>query len=500
MTALTRFLRFVLAACSGWLVFFSYEPHGHWFSAIVGISVFYLALMPWQRWPGTDRPSAAFGGLLGFTQAAFCYLYLLPWIGEFVGAMPYVALSIFLALYGIAIGVFGVIVARWRFGFLAFALIYLAVEFCRSSFPFGGFSWVRLAWGQINGPLAALAPWGGPALISIAVALAGAGLIVAILQRGTQRWAGLVAAVLPLGLGTVAQIGVNSPTSTVGEATVAAVQGNVPRMGLDFNAQRRAVLANHVNETLKLAGTHVDFVIWPENSSDVNPFTDAEAAQLIDSAVQAVGAPIMVGTLTRDQVGARNTQVVFDPVTGPGDMHHKRFLQPFGEYMPMRDFFRNFSDLVDLAGDFKPGDGPGVVRTGNTILGVATCYEVAEDPAYRMAVKNGAQILATPTNNATFGFTDMTYQQLAMSRMRAIELDRAVVVAATSGVSAIVHPDGSVSQQTEIFEANHLVEALPLRTGLTPAARFGAVLEWLLVLAGAAAVLLARREYAANVN
>ena len=166
----------------------------------------------------------------------------------------------------------------------------------------------------------------------------------------------------------------------------------------------------------------------------------------------------------------------------------------------MRDFFRNFSDLVDLAGDFKPGDGPGVVRIGNTILGVATCYEVAEDPAYRMAVKNGAQILATPTNNATFGFTDMTYQQLAMSRMRAIELDRAAVVAATSGVSAIVHPDGSVSQQTEIFEANHLVEALPLRTGLTPAARFGAVLEWLLVLAGAAAVLLARREYAANVN
>ena len=98
------------------------------------------------------------------------------------------------------------IVARWRFGFLAFALIYLAVEFCRSSFPFGGFSWVRLAWGQINGPLAALAPWGGPALISIAVALAGAGLTVAILQRGAQRWAGLVAAVLPLGLGTVAQI------------------------------------------------------------------------------------------------------------------------------------------------------------------------------------------------------------------------------------------------------------------------------------------------------
>lgn len=490
MTALTRFLRFVLAACSGWLVFFSYEPHGHWFSAIVGISVFYLALMPWQRWPGTDRPSAAFGGLLGFTQAAFCYLYLLPWIGEFVGAMPYVALSIFLALYGIAIGVFGVIVARWRFGFLAFALIYLAVEFCRSSFPFGGFSWVRLAWGQINGPLAALAPWGGPALISIAVALAGAGLTVAILQRGAQRWAGLVAAVLPLGLGTVAQIGVNSPTSTVGEATVAAVQGNVPRMGLDFNAQRRAVLANHVNETLALRddlraqNMDVDAVFWPENSSDVNPFTDSEARALIDVAVRGIDAPLLVGTLTRDDVGSRNTMVVFDPKDGPGEYHHKRFLQPFGEYMPMRDFFRRFSDMVDLAGNFKPGYGNGVVHLGNIAVGVATCYEVAEDEAYRMAIRNGAQLLSTPTNNATFGFTGMTYQQLAMSRMRALETDRAVVVVATSGVSAIVHPDGSVSQQTEIFTADHLVEKLPLRDSVTPAVRFGKILEWLLVAAG----------------
>ena len=404
--------------------------------------------------------------------------------------MPYVALSIFLALYGIATGVFGVIVARWRFGFLAFALIYLAVEFCRSSFPFGGFSWVRLAWGQINGPLAALAPWGGPALISIAVALAGAGLIVAILQRGTQRWAGLVAAVLPLGLGTVAQIGVNNPASTVGEATVAAVQGNVPRMGLDFNAQRRAVLANHVNETLALRddlraqNMDVDAVFWPENSSDVNPFTDSEARALIDVAVRGIDAPLLVGTLTRDDVGSRNTMVVFDPKDGPGEFHHKRFLQPFGEYMPMRDFFRRFSDMVDLAGDFKPGDGNGVVHLGNIAVGVATCYEVAEDEAYRMAIRNGAQLLSTPTNNATFGFTGMTYQQLAMSRMRALETDRAVVVVATSGVSAIVHPDGSVSQQTEIFTADHLVEKLPLRDSVTPAVRFGKILEWLLVAAG----------------
>lgn len=117
-------------------------------------------------------------------------------------------------------------------------------------------------------------------------------------------------------------------------------------------------------------------------------------------------------------------------------------------------------------------------------------------------MKAGAQILTTPTNNATFGFTDMTYQQLAMSRMRAMETDRAVVVAATSGVSAIVHPDGSVSQETEIFKPGYLVEKLPLRDSTTFAVRYGQFIQWLLALGGAAVMLTAglraRRGYASN--
>ncbi len=507
------FLRFTLAAASGWLVYMSYEPHGLWWAAIAGIALFYAALAPWpanvaNAFAKPGAPTAWFGALLGATQALFCYLYLLPWIGYFVGAMPYVALSIFLALYGIATGVFGVWCARWRYGFLAFPLIYLAVEVARSSFPFGGFSWVRLAWGQVAGPLAPLTAWGGPTLVTLATAAAGAGFAALFAsRRPTVRTAAVTTIALPLLLGPVAGLtSVDQPDRTTGQVRVAAVQGNVPRLGLDFNAQRRAVLANHVNETLRLAdeGTRPDLVIWPENASDVNPFEDADAAALIGVAVRAVGAPLLVGTLTRDEVGARNTMQVFDPESGAGDYHHKRYLQPFGEYMPMRDFFRNFSDMVDLASNFKPGDGPGVVRMGDTTVGIATCYEVGEDPAYRMAVRNGAQILATPTNNATFGFTDMTYQQLAMSRMRAIETDRAVVVAATSGVSAIVHPDGSVSQHTGIFEAAHLVEDLPVKAGLTPAVRFGDALQLILVLAGAACMALAavsartsRRGYAA---
>lgn len=503
-------IRLGLGVLSGWLVYISYEPHGHWWAGVLGLGALYLALMPWVT-GAKSRPSAKFGALLGFAQAVTCYLFLLPWIGEFVGPMPYIALAITLALFGVLTGAFGVLVARWPYGFTAFPLVYLAVEYARSTFPFGGFAWVRLAWGQINGPLAPLAALGGPALVTVATAFAGVGLVGAFTYRRLPQRASLAAIAVPLALGLIAGLGVDRQDSVVGEATVAAVQGNVPRMGLDFNAQRRAVLANHVNETLALAeemresSRHVDLVFWPENSSDVNPFTDPEARALIEVAVRAADTPLLVGTLTRDEVGARNTMVVFDPETGPGEVHNKRYLQPFGEYMPMRDFFRNFSELVDLAGDFKPGDGNGVVHMGEIPVGVATCYEVAEDPAYRMAVKHGAQLLTTPTNNATFGFTDMTYQQLAMSRMRAIETDRAVVVAATSGVSAIVRPDGSVSAQSEIFTPAHLVEKLPLKKSVTPAVRFGSALELAMVLGGIAIMAAAayvsrraRREYAAR--
>ena len=317
-----------------------------------------------------------------------------------------------------------------------------------------------------------------------------------MIQRGWKAKAvALVTVILPLATATVAGLSINRDDSIVGEAKVAAIQGNVPRMGLDFAGQRQAVLNNHVAETKKLAARDkdIDLVIWPENSSDINPFHDGRAAAAISGAVDAIDAPVLVGTATRDDVGARNTMQVFSPGHAVGDHHYKKYLQPFGETMPMRDFFAKFSDYVDFAGDFKPGDGPGVVSMAGVPVGVATCYEVSFDNAFRESVKNGAQLLTTPTNNATFGYSDMTYQQLAMSRLRATETDRAVVVAATSGVSAIVHPDGRVSQSTEIFTPAALVEQLPLRSGETFSVRFGSPLQWLMVIIGTVCALVALR-------
>lgn len=511
---LTLLSRLALAAAAGLLLFSSYEPLGWFVAAWVGAGLLFLSLAPRSSWPfvggsgrfvpARQRPARWFqrplfwlvdaygnltgrgGFLVGFAHAMTLYLLLLPWIGELVGKMPYIALCIYLALWS---GLFGTLIARLgarRWMPWAFAFVYQAIEWARSTFPFGGFAWVRLGWGQVSGPLKELAAWGGPALVGFSTVCVGLAL-VGVLRADSRRLGAAVLALAAVATGTAWVTGGKAPDS--GSVTVAAVQGNVPRLGLDFNAQRRAVLTNHVEETMRI-DQPVDMVIWPENASDVSPFTDPQAKALIDQAVQKVDAPILVGTITRDEVGDRNTMVVMDPDTGVGEYHYKKFLQPFGEYMPWRRFFRMITPLVDLASDFKPGDGDGVVHINarnhdNPIaVGIATCYEVAFDAAGRDAVKAGAQILTTPTNNATFGFSDMTYQQLAMSRMRAIELDRSVVVAATSGSSAMILPDGTVTQQTGIFEARHLIESLPLRDTLTFAARYGSYVEYILVIIG----------------
>jgi apolipoprotein N-acyltransferase len=284
--------------------------------------------------------------------------------------------------------------------------------------------------------------------------------------------------------------------------TAAAVQGNVPRLGLDFNAQRLAVLRNHLRETLKLAddvhagrAPQPQFVVWPEDASEVDPLRNRDAAQQIAVAAEAIKAPILVGALTEvpgrppDAPAEMNTVIVWNPRTGPADRHDKRIVQPFGEYLPWRGFFRHLSALADWAGYIVPGKGTGVVHAAGIPVGVATCWEVIFDRALRDSVRNGAQVLAVPANNANFNKT-MSEQQLAFAKVRAVENDRYAVVASNTGISAVVTPDGRELARTGFFQPGYLDTQLHLKTTLTPAAKWGPIVQGVLVVA-AVAVLLA---------
>jgi apolipoprotein N-acyltransferase len=259
------------------------------------------------------------------------------------------------------------------------------------------------------------------------------------------------------------------------------------------------VLDNHAARTIQLAGDveagrypRPAMVIWPENSSDIDPLRNLDAREAIDQAARSIGAPILVGAVLRTDDGHEtNTMIVWDPRTGPGQRHDKRRVQPFGEYIPFRNFFRLLNPYVDRAGDFVPGHGNGAVDIRGVRVGIATCYEVIFDDLVRQSVRSGAQVLAVPTNNATFGFTEMTYQQQAISRVRAVEHGRTVLVAATSGVSAVIAPDGSVAQETNLFTPAALVTRVPLRSGTTLATRLGPAPEWALVTLGVLGVAAA---------
>jgi apolipoprotein N-acyltransferase len=260
------------------------------------------------------------------------------------------------------------------------------------------------------------------------------------------------------------------------------------------------VLNNHAAATHHLAAEvragrtpRPDLVIWPENASDLDPYTDPQAAETIDDAVRDIGVPVLVGAVL-DGPGdkVRNAGIVWDPTDGAGTIYVKRHPVPFGEYMPFRSLARRISSKVDLVPrDFARGSRPGVLTVGPARLADVICFEVAYDGVVRDAVRGGGRLLVVQTNNATFGRSGETYQQLAMGRLRAVEHGRAVVVAATSGVSAVIAPDGSLVQRSSVFSRDLLVQRLAVRSGSTVATRLGLLPELLLCVAAAGAVVAA---------
>ncbi|MFF5973251.1 apolipoprotein N-acyltransferase [Streptomyces sp. NPDC012769] len=504
-----RLLRPGAAVLAGVLLFLSFPPRPLWWLAVPA-----FALLGWTLWG--RRPRAGFG--LGYLTGLGFLLPLLVWTGEEVGPVPWLALAAVEALFVAAVGLGVSAVSRLPAWPVFAAAVWILGEAARARVPFGGFPWGKIAFGQADGIFLPLAAVGGTPVLGFAVALCGFGLYEVLRQvrarrSGALETGPLVAAALAVLVpvtGAVAALPLVSDAAEDGTATVAAVQGNVPRLGLDFNAQRRAVLDNHANRTRELAAEvkagrapRPDVVLWPENSSDIDPYANPDAYQVIDRAVREVNAPTVIGAVIAPETGSlRNTLIAWEPGKGPVAEYDKRHVQPFGEYIPMRSFVRIFNSDVDrVRRDFGAGTKVGVFDLAGTKVGLATCYEAAFDWAVRDTVTHGAQLISVPSNNATFGRSEMTYQQLAMSRVRAVEHSRSVVVPVTSGVSAVIRPDGTIVAQTKLFTPDVLVEKVPLRSSLTPATRMGTLPEALLVAVavaglGGAAVRSARARRA----
>ncbi len=500
---------------------------------MVGVAVLALALR---------RDSARWNALVGLVWGLAFFLPHLYWANASVGSLPWIALSLLEAAF---VGAFAAVwtwsrrapVVRNRpiAGAVVFATLWVMVEQVRSAWPFGGFPWGRLAFSQTDAPVVALAAVGGAPLVSAAVASAGALLAQAVLAAGAARGpltarslldasrrrartreaaAALVGAGLVVGAGLLDPLPVAGESATGDEAAeaavlrIAAVQGNVAKPGLDAFEHRLEVLRNHVAGTLAVREAvgpgGVDVVLWPENAADVDPRVDRQGRVLVVEAVAAVDTPVLVGTLSYDELGRYNDSVLWTPEEGPVATYTKQHPAPFAEYIPIRDFARVFTDKVDLVGtDMLPGTEVGVVpldvaRLGRTVpLADAICFEVAYDGLLRRAVRAGGEMIVVQTNNASFGWTQESVQQLAMTRLRAVEHGRSAVQVSTVGVSGVVAPDGTVLQRTELFTAAQMIDAVPLRTTLTLSDRLGIWPLWV-AAAGAVVVLAAGLRTAAD--
>ena len=492
------------SVAGGAAVYASFPPIDAWPLAAVGPALLVIALAG-RSLRGSFACGLAFGLAL--------FVPLLSWLIN-------VAWYAWFALAAAEAVIFAVVVVGQRlllrlpFWPALVAAWWVAAEALRDRWPFA-FPWGRLAMSQSVAPDVRWVAIGGAPLLTFLVALTGAMAARYVLTAlGSGGWrargaagAGL-AAVVTAGVVLAGGLLPVDPVGGAPTAQVAAIQGDVPRArNLPQQLNDTQVTQNHVAATLKLAAQvksgrapAPDVVIWPEDAVGLDPREYPYLYDEVQEAMTAIGRPILVGEVLQNP--QRNVGQLWVPGVGPTAIYVKRQLVPFGEYIPFRGLISSFSSLPSLNPvNFTAGHQAVVFDIGKIRLGDVICYEVGFDNLVRSEVNAGANLIALQSNDADFeidGQVGETEQQTAMARIRAIESDRAVVYASTTGESTIIAPDGAVIGHSGIWRQAILNARVPLVSYRTLADRIGAWPEYVLVLVtvlalGLAVVTLRRR-------
>lgn len=367
--------------------------------------------------------------------------------------------------------------------------VWVAGEWARGGFPFHGFPWGRLAHSAIDTPFAAYARVIGMTGTSLVLAIVAACLLAAI-RASVKAQITAVAAVVALTiLGLLLPTGVADPA---GSRRVALVQGDVPGEFLTW--PRGEIFVLHADETQRLAdrvaagdSEKPDVVLWPENATDIDPLHDSDVRGTIERLSAELDAPILVGGIfdgpTVDT--AYNAGVVWT-AKGAGDRYIKRRPVPYGEYVPFR---HSLGGLVprfdrDIPRDMLAGNLPGGLHIDGAVFGDTICYDIAYDSVIGDVLADGAQVLVVQTSNAAFTRTAQPEQQWDISRMRAIETGRWVLVPSTNGISGVVDADGREVQRAPMHEPATLEQIVPLANGSTPARVVGPIVTWVTAIVG----------------
>jgi apolipoprotein N-acyltransferase len=489
----------LVAAGAGAILDAGFPDRDWWFLAPVGVALMLVALL--GRSLGT-------GLLVGLIAGLSFWLIHIYWITLYLGLVPWFALGGLESLFfAVGLGLTTLVLRHgprlwpsvWgRLGLIPVIVagLWTAREAISAVWPYGGFAWGRVALSQSESPFGTLVAWVGLSGLSFIMVWLSA-LAVQLLREpdlaNTLRAAVAVGAVALL-LAIPAW-----PTLVSGTARLAAVQGNADA-GLFAEYSPGQILQDHTSATLPLIDEQVDFVVWPENASDIDPTRSAAAAQVLDYISTKMDAPLITGTITQPEDTYFNSSLLWEAGRGAIDVYDKVHPVPFAEYMPDRAFWRPFApDLIDLIGrDYGIGTRDNVFDINGVLAGIAICFDIADDQLVHEMIDSGAQLILAQTNNADFGRTDESVQQLAIARLRAVETGRTVVNISTVGSSAIITPNGHTLDSLPTFTAAAMVQMVPLSETITPAMVAGRGIEWLLSGLGLAGLVLcmgaARRQ------
>jgi apolipoprotein N-acyltransferase len=449
----------LLSALSGLLLSAAFEPIALWWLAPLALALAMYALASSER---------KYLSVLAF--ALTFNLVLLHWTSIYVGSLPWIILATGLTLFYLPL------VAVKHLGIAFFPLIFIVLEEIRNRFPFQGFGWARIAYSQADAPYAKIAAQGGAVSLSAITVLIGLFLFY-LSQKQFQ-----ILVLLPI-LIVLFPINVQMNQST----QALMIQGNVPKLGLDFNSRATEVFFNHVKETeiaLK-ENRNINFILWPENSVDVDPFRNPEVFETLNSFTE----PLIIGAIVGRGEEVLNTSILWTKESQ--NVYVKQHLTPFGEYIPLRSLASKISPLVDDVRDFSPGNESTIFTINGAKIAPVICYELLDDQILEKAAKT-SNLLAVQTNSATFGDSAESAQQLQITRIRAIEHLRNILSVSTTGYSAVIDYNGQVLQKTAMGTAEHLYAQVGLISSTSPRDRYG---DWALVITLIWLLIVSRRAY-----
>lgn len=466
-------LRAGLAMVLGVITALGFEPFAWWPLLLPGVAGLSLCVLGAERWRQAVLLGYAYG--LGFMGLGVNWMSAI-----FVEAM--VGLVGFTALFYAGLGALLYAIRRLSWWPVAAAAAWTLAEAIYSRFPFGGFGWMRVGYALVDSPVAGLYPLIG--VVGVGFALCLMAQLLLWLAAGATRPQLVGAAATLVALLCLSGVGLAWPAGTAGETVeVGWVQGGAPGGGVYGLGTPRTLPRNHLAETTRLADRvaagevpQPAFVIWPENSTDMDATTDAQTTAMVEAALAQVGVPILVGTIL-DGPGEDERQTAslwWDPTKGILTQYVKRGIVPFGEWVPLRPILLPLiPNLAYVGAQSIAGNEPGVLdvdAAGQPLkLGVMICYDVSFDTISYDTVRYGGEILVVQSSNAMYQGTGQISQQFAITRARAAELRREILVVTTSGVSGLITANGSVDFQIDHPQAASGVVHLPRRTGLTPA-------------------------------